>query len=520
MRSAGATARLVKDVIPVPVNVRRVLDDILFEHGQKDTPAQFDPFETLQAVDAACSALPYAFTNPWREHERVAMPVYVQCATRIMALTIRATFSLRELARVGATNNVITAALRRIRSLYEEALIQPGMSVGILAAQNMIEPLTQYVLNAHHRSGAQGTSLNVITRFKELVGARAGPALVGTTMTFRLRDGVDDITAHSVAARVESLTFSQFVTAWQIFYEQFGRPEHPDYVGEREMIRAHQRYSARGVAVPSDLSRWCLRFELNRTVMVEKSLDLDTIVQQLHVLFPDTYIVYTPESVAHIVIRIYLRVGKRAASRDDVTKTLHIILDSVIRGTPGVVNARVDDEVSVSRIGANGAISDAKCNIVVTGGTNISAILEMCARGQEPLIDPASVRTSDMHEIMRVYGVEALRTAIITEFESLLPDVASPHYTVYADEMTYTGDYTGIERNPANRADVLLTAATGSPVQALEAASLNGARSVVAGVIPPIILGQAPALGTAFPQIVVNPDAEKVRGVDDLLAQL
>eukprot|EP00178_Gracilaria_changii_P006795 TRINITY_DN2209_c0_g1_i1.p1 TRINITY_DN2209_c0_g1~~TRINITY_DN2209_c0_g1_i1.p1 ORF type:complete len:1685 (-),score=232.12 TRINITY_DN2209_c0_g1_i1:4661-9715(-) len=83
---------------------------------------------------------------------------------------------------------------------------------------------------------------------------------------------------------------------------------------------------------------------------------------------------------------------------------------------------------------------------VITEGSNILRVHELGAN----LVDFDRLETNDMYGILKVYGVEALRAALITEFKKVFEAYGIPvnirHLSLIADYMTATGAYRGFNR--------------------------------------------------------------------------
>lgn len=83
---------------------------------------------------------------------------------------------------------------------------------------------------------------------------------------------------------------------------------------------------------------------------------------------------------------------------------------------------------------------------VTTEGSNLVAAIKL----GDGLLDLNSVQTNDLYGILQMYGVEALRTALIRElkkiFEAYGIDVDVRHLSLIADYMTAHGGYRGFNR--------------------------------------------------------------------------
>jgi DNA-directed RNA polymerase beta' subunit len=153
---------------------------------------------------------------------------------------------------------------------------------------------------------------------------------------------------------------------------------------------------------------------------------------------------------------------------------------------------------------------------ISTNGTNLRGIFA------NKYIDAYRVQTDAIREVERVLGIEAARQKIVSELRNLVDSIYHSHYLVYADEMTYTGRVTSIERSGlSNReaSNILLRIGFSSPIQTLEEAALNSSEDTVTGVTAPLLIGSIPRVGTLFNKFIVNGEFVKkhVKKGDDYL---
>jgi DNA-directed RNA polymerase I subunit RPA1 len=83
---------------------------------------------------------------------------------------------------------------------------------------------------------------------------------------------------------------------------------------------------------------------------------------------------------------------------------------------------------------------------VATEGSNLAAVLDL----GDGLIDMNNITTNDMVGILQCYGVEAMRSALVTEFKKIFDAygiaVDLRHLSLIADYMTKLGGYRGFNR--------------------------------------------------------------------------
>jgi DNA-directed RNA polymerase beta' subunit len=399
--------------------------------------------------------------------------------------------------------------LDKVRIVYCNALIDYGTAVGIIAAQSFSAPLTQYMLDAHHRTTTGGTSTGGVVKCKEVLGAKPTSKLSAPSMLVSLMPEfhANKAKAQELANNIEMMNFKQFVVLAQIFFEKYGEPVHEKYVSEKSMIAEFQKYNPL-LTPPADLNRWCIRFVLNKTAMILKNINLELIANKLREVYPDTYIVYTPENARQIIMRVYIKSTMfRTVEQKEIERLKRAMLDTTIRGVDGI---RIATVTKMIRHKLNGDGSIARYTDrwgVTTLGTNMVGVMEMAG------VDPYTCQTNAIEEISRVLGIEAARQRIITEIRNIgVSDVSYRHLSIYADEMTYNGRVTSIERGGLSTREpnnIMLRVGFSAPLQTLEEAGINAMENQIYGLTANLLVGSTPQIGTNFNQYYVNEEFVK-----------
>ena len=506
----------------MPVDINRMIDDILRENIDvlKASP---DQLKTMVAsVTTLCDNLPYTIINEIQEKRRGFVPEHIRAATWLLTMLIRSHLHPNALLKRLITPPVLRIILEKIRLRYSQALIEPGTASGIIAAQSFSEPLTQYMLDAHHRSATGGTSKSGMTRAKEVLGAKDISKLDNPSMLIPVLPEYESNRARvqEIANNIEVMKFHQFVILWQIFFEKFGEPVYESLAHERTSIQKFTQTNPL-LTPPGDLVKWCIRCVLNKTTLILKNMSLDLIITRLREMFPDLYIVYTPENAKLIVIRIYMRSSlfKGSVTTNDVKDIKEQILQTIIRGVDGITNASVTKMVR-NKINPDGSII-INDNIwgITTSGTNIAGVMT------NRFIDRYRVHTDAIQEMNAMFGIEAARQKVVSSLRDIVPDINHRHYLVYADEMTYTGKVTSIESSGLKTREsnnVLLRIGFVSPLVTMEEAAVNSMEDTVTGITAPLLLGSIPRHGTLYDQFHVNEEfvRNNVKRPDDLLEAL
>ena len=291
----------------------------------------------------------------------------------------------------------------------------------------------------------------------------------------------------------------------------------------RDLIKDFEKYNL-GIDIPNDLTKWCIRFDINKEEMILNSMKLETVITELRNVFPAIFFVYTPENVDKIVIRCYIRNNITKHGIIGITETfiinlMGIIRETVIRGVSGIKSTDIVNVVK-SNVNEDGSISTKVTYGIKTVGSNLEEILN------NPYLDKYRSQTDSVLEIESIFGIEAARHKIINELRVEMSDISKEHCSVYADEMTYSGHVTSIHRTGLQKREmnnVTLRLSFQSPIQVIENAATDGLIVKIGGISGPLILGTAPNIGTTYNKIMLsenfinNYDKKLSEKVDDEL---
>lgn len=527
----GEARALFSDKVQVPVNFKRIIDNVtaisissksssskidkatakaVTKGGAKsDTKSdaklmtEVNPVEMIERIASFLKHLPYAFLNEFQEEVRGYIPQYMSSSMTLFNIVFRSYVNSYTVTTQSLTPLMLDNILAKIKLTFRQSLIDYGTSVGIIAAQSLSAPFMQSVLDSKHKAGLSGKKTKGVKRYKEIVGAKPTEKMISPSMLLFVKPEFesDESKCRSIANHIEMLPFRRFVDLAQCFFEEYENIIHPAYITENKLISDYHKYSS--VSKPSDLTKWCLRYELSRNQMLFKTMKLETIVIKLSEVFKNIFWVHSPENADKIVIRGYLRSSKikKALSADYLEELNEEIMSTTIRGINGILSANIEAKVR-NNINPDGSIEESKNTwVITTDGTNVSSLMESND------IDIYNIQTDSIREVAHMYGIEAARLLIAFELKDIISKQAHRHYMSYADEMTYTGNVTSIERSGLNIREPnssLLRMATGAPVEIIQNVGINNTTDKIHGVSGPLMVGRVPYYGTLYNAFHIN----------------
>lgn len=509
--------------ITVSVNVKRIINNIINKYKEKDTVLTVDK---LNKVIYLYENITYSLFNEIQESKKMKIPLHKKDASLLISMLIR--FELNPKVLETLLIEQIDIIVKIIRYKYSNSLIDYGTAVGILAAQSISEPLTQYMLDSHHRSVGAGTTKSGINRINEIYSISNINREQTPAMCIPLHKNIyqnitnPEIEVQKIVNEIEFIMFKQIINNKMILLESVDHLIYPLYKKDEIWINTFKK-SHPLIEIPNNLLPWCFRFELNKSILVLKSIDLETVIKRLKINNLNTFILFNSETSSEIIIRVWFKaIHKKNISVEDIyNDQMDTILLTPIRGIERILKTTIEKK-DIYVIGENNSFIKEKRYYITTFGTNLYDILML-----NTIFDAESISSNSIPETYEMYGIEAARTKIINETKIIIEDskVNIRHLYIYADERTRTGRVTSIERNGLSAREynnVLLRASYQDPIKYLIDASLSNTKSTIYGIAAPQLLGGVPKIGTLYNSLIIDEDFVKdnIESIDDIIDNL
>lgn len=362
---------------------------------------------------------------------------------------------LKELVRKHKlTVETAVSIIEEVVKKYHESLIDPGEAVGTITAQSIGEPSTQMTLRVFHYAGVREYNVTLgLPRLIEIVDARKYPET--PIMEIYLNEDVKyDLNKVKEIARQIELTFVENITE----------------------------------ELSIDYTEGIVILKLDREMLTDKGVTVEQVIKVLSELdVGEVKISHeNPYEVQIALSEEYLDPVK-------IEKLRTRILQAGVKGIKGIkktIIQRRGDEY-----------------IIIAEGSNLEEVMRVHG------VNWRRVYTNSVHEVERVLGIEAARTAIIKEIKNTLDDqgldVDVRHIMLLADMMTWTGHVRQVGRMgiAGEKPSVLARATFETTVQKLVEAAVMGEEDPLPSVTENIIIGQVIPVGTGLVQVYMNPNA-------------
>jgi DNA-directed RNA polymerase subunit A" len=331
---------------------------------------------------------------------------------------------------------------------FKDALVHPGESVGLIAAESIGEPGTQMTLNTFHFAGV--SEMNVTVGLPRIIEIFDGRKEIKTPMMEIFlkppyNKGKD---IKKIALSIKETTLKELASEFSI-----------------------------------NIAESTVDIKLDNEKMKELDIKFDHITQAIKNEIKGANIKKTDEGVS-------IKVKIKEENINELYKIKEDLKDAFIKGVK-----KIRQVLPVKR---------GEEFIIITAGSNLTEVLQM----EE--VDETRTVSNDIFEIGEVLGIEAARQAIINEVMKVIEaqglNVDIRHIMLVADTMCITGDIKGITRYGvvSEKASVLARASFETPITHIINASLVGEVDYLNSVVENVMLNQSVPVGTGLPGLITK----------------
>ena len=341
--------------------------------------------------------------------------------------------------------------LNKVYINFTNALVETSEPVGTVAAQSIGEPGTQMTLRTFHYAGVEEFSVTQgLPRLIEIVDARRFPSTPQMTIYLEKPYNESEDKAIEVHNSIEQIRIEQIT---------------------------HD--------VDLDFVNWTIVINLIPEICEKKGIDINEIPEILKRYKKKGTIKREGNSII---------IDPGIEDLQSLQKLREKILKKVVKGIRGVKRGLLTPS------------DDGKEWIIKTEGTNMQGVI---------LIDGVDITrtvSNHIHEIEKLYGVEAARQMIILESQKVLEqqglDVDLRHLLILSDLMCYSGAIQSIGRHgiSGSKSSVFARAAFEVTVNQLLDAGLYGEEERLLGIPENVIIGQISPIGSGRVSVMFDLD--------------
>ncbi|KAG0244439.1 DNA-directed RNA polymerase II subunit rpb1 [Actinomortierella wolfii] len=487
-----------EDGWPLPTNIKRYIwNSKQMFHVDHKRPSDLDPRHILESIKNLEKQLVVV-----RGTDRISREAQDN-ATLLFRILVRSTLSVRRvIEEFHLTREAFDWVVGEIASRFTHAIVNPGEMVGTVAAQSIGEPATQMTLNTFHYAGVSSKNVTLgVPRLKEIINVATNIKTPSLTVYLSPECARNIERAKQVQVALEYTNLKKVTQATEIHYD----PDPANTLIEEDQDFVTAYYALEDDPAMHNVSPWLLRIELNRSMMLDKKLNMTDVANKISEDFQrDLMCIHSDDNAEKLIIRCRIINEEQQDKELDVQEEEDVFLKKIenslltsisLRGIKNISRVYMVEKDRIY-IKSDGTFGKQKEWYLETSGSNLKAV--MC----EMDVDASRTYSNNCGEVMTVLGIEAARQALLKELRGVIEFDGSyvnyRHLALLCDVMTHRGHLMAITRHGINRAETgaLMRCSFEETVEILMEAAAVGELDDCRGVAENIMLGQLAPLGT------------------------
>jgi DNA-directed RNA polymerase subunit A" len=341
----------------------------------------------------------------------------------------------------------VEAVLERVKEEYENAMVEAGESVGLIAAESIGEQGTQMTLNTFHYAGV--AEMNVTVGLPRLIEILDGRKNLSTPMMEVYLNA-----PYNKGKDIKRIALSIKETKLGDIAAEFS-------INVAELI---------------------VEIALDENKIDSIGLETATISKAIE------------KSLKDFELKMKDNIIRIKSSKDEGLNELYKLKEKLkgihisgIKNVYQVLPVRRGEEF-----------------IIITAGSNLKAAFD------NEYVDETRTTTNSVNEVADVLGIEAARQSIINEVFKVIENqglnIDKRHMMLVADMMSSSGMVKGVTRYGvvSQKASVLAKASFETPIKHIISAALVGEEDKLNSVVENVMLNQAVPVGTGLPGLITK----------------
>ena len=458
--------KVLEDKYMLPVNIFRITQD----YSNNKEHIELDPEYIIDSIEKFIDDYDYRIMIILNKNDK-----YMKKDNRNIKFLFETGLyeylaPVRCIFEYGLSKKQFDEMLNEIKLNYLKALVDPGEMVGIIAAQSIGEPTSQMTLNTKHSAGnAAKSSANMgVSRIQELLHYSKNIKTPEMYIYFKAPYSNDRMQLNKIISNFKYLSIKELISSAEVYYDinnnnTLSRKLKADNVSNAFYINNQK----------TDINT--LPFVFRLKMDIEKMMDKETSLLDIKTKFISYWyknvaniknIKKTDKDIFNKISRcailsnqttdkeyiVHIRFSMSNFNYNIIIDFLNIILNDItIKGFNNIDNIYLAEDLSIKFDEKTGDIIESKEYVVTTNGINFNQIRAI--KG----IDMSRVRCNDVKTTYKLYGIEAARQLLLTEYRITYKNAGSQinhnHLSVLVDQMCHLGDIISIDRHGMSKID-------------------------------------------------------------------
>ena len=495
--------------INFPINMNRLIKNSQYKFPNYDKKSNLNPIYILEKID---------------EIRNICKINNINNANQMLNIFVRAYFSPKKIIiHDKLNNNSFNYCIEYIKNRFFTSIEECGTLVGTIAAQSIGEPSTQMTLNTFHFAGVSAKSEVVrgVPRLKELISVSKNIKSPMVTIALNNEYSNDKNKALDLLNTIEITYIKDITLSTSIYYDPLSTLNESSFNTEinddKELFKFYDKYKNIFDECEDTTNPWILRFEFDRSKMIQKNIKMIDIYQAINNKFNDDSndsikCIFSDDNSSKLIFRVQFIDNDDYKSDDDniisVIKIMEntILNNIILKGISNINKATLDANKYMYYENEKNEFINREIWTISTNGTNLIDIFNL------PNIDFENTISNDIVEIYNLLGIEAAREALINEITELISFdgtyINYRHIALLADTITNKGNLMSIDRHGINKSDIgpLGKCSFEETPDVLIKAAIFGELDNCNGVSANIMMGQEVKCGTGFTDILFDED--------------
>jgi len=349
----------------------------------------------------------------------------------------------------GVSSAKLTKIMEAVYLEYIESKVDPGESVGLIAAESVGEPGTQMTLNTFHFAGVAEMNVTMgLPRIVEILDARK--TIKTPMMEIYLKS------PYYKGKDIKIIAWSIKETKLKVLISEFA------------------------ISVADQT----VEIKINTKLIKEMDIKLDDIKG----------LIKASKKITNCLVKQKENLITLKSKEDGAMKKLYEIKENIkevvvqgIKGIEQVLPVKRGNEF-----------------VIISAGSNLKKVLAL------KYVDESRTTSNDIFEVSSILGIEAARQSIINEISKVIEsqglNIDIRHITLIADTMCFTGNVKGVTRYGVvkEKTSILARASFETPIKHICNAGITGELDTLNSVIENVMLNQPVPVGTGLPDLVTK----------------
>ena len=500
----------VSNMVKLPIDIDQIISSSNRSKG--------DYKKNAVILDEFLDNLYHLRFNRIHQIKKTNIPEFLRVNFFMLKVALRSKFDKATLEKYDKEG--LELLLNLIGYKIVDSFFEPGDVIGIIMGQSLGSPLTQYLIDSHHKSVTGGTSRDGLEYCDNiLIHKKAQDIKTNLTYVF-LDPKYEEVKQNALVLSdyITSKKLSSVLKYSEVLYEKPG--EFATYVDDKKEFNSYIK--EHNIHFSSDrMYPVYFRLVVDKKQLSAKNITMHELFNKIEKVYEDKVIPVEYEKDGEIIIMLFFVIGfnweylNRLSDRKKETKLNSNVWVNVLKFYDEFINETTINSfqhinsVKIAEMEkkyiSEGKVKSRKIYYLITNGINLEDLLVV------NIVDGSRTTTNNVLESYTHEGIMSAKQTVVRELYNTLNgplDMLPTTFTLFANIMLETGEPTPISdigQKAREPNEILTRMSISNPSSAMLFAATNGGKIDFNTHTSDIILGQVPRyIGTGRNPLVLN----------------